>query len=138
MLPGYASDFANAQKTYVPPTLIHRDLDALGTGKWNLYNPNTGGLTAAPTNLAPTASTPTNPIDSLLSTFGGGGGAAGSAGTAAGATAGAGASNSLSTLGNALLTGSQYIPGVNKISGQISTLVSNGQLSEAENVARPD
>jgi len=112
-----AADFSKAQKTFVPPSLIHRDLNALGTGSLDPPS-NSPNSSAAPASGLPDSN---NPIDSLVSGSGN-----------AGATTGVNWSN----LQNDVLANPQYIPSVNRIVTRVNILLKNGKIAEAENLTR--
>ena len=126
LAPGYTADFSHVQRMYVAPSLIHRDLDALGTNNWNIpaNSQSPANTIAVPGN----ASNSANPIDALLSSFGGAAGGGTTALVPSASLAGIDANN---MLGNP-----QYIPSVNKIVAQVNVLLSNGKVAEAENLTR--
>ncbi len=126
-----AADFSKAQQTYVPPSYIRRDLDALGTNNWTFP----GLSTNAATNVSSSPANFKSRLNGVL-----GSGAASPEQTAL--TGGVDASGSAVNWDKVKDVAShyKYIPGistqVDKIQSKVSNLLQTGKYGDAENIAR--
>jgi tetratricopeptide (TPR) repeat protein len=107
-----AADFSHAQQTFVPPSYIRRDLDALGTNNWSFpgLNSNPSAPNANTPNANPANANPDFGVGTLINRSG---------------------LNPPDSPG-----ATENIGSVATIQKRVSLLIKAGQLADAENIAR--
>ncbi len=115
-----AADFSKAKQTYVPPSYIRRDLDALGTNSWSFPGLNSSSIPGGQGSLISPAANGA-PSDAAINQA---------------------AIDSSSRWGNLKEAASHYkdIPGLSpqldKIKTRVASLIHQGKYGEAEDLAR--